>query len=299
MPATLRLPAGGARRRTPAGRRMTRGARAPGRAAGRRTLVPGGEPLRIAMLAPPWMAVPPPGYGGVEWVVSALTEALVRQGHAVTLFCAPGSVSRAEVVPVLEHGPSGRDRAVDPRGRPRRPRLRRDRARATARTRSTSSTTTAGSPPSRWPTGSRSPSSTRSTGAFDASTTGFYRRHGHKAALVAISDAQLASAPARRPRDLHDPEPDRRRRVAAARGEGRLPALGRAHDDREGAAPGDRRRPRRRRAAASWRASSSRARSRTSRREVAPHLDGDRVTLRRRGRRRRQARALRRCDGRC
>ena len=27
--------------------------------------------LRIAMLAPPWISVPPPGYGGVESVVSA------------------------------------------------------------------------------------------------------------------------------------------------------------------------------------------------------------------------------------
>ena len=63
---------------------------------------PGGEhlrslepPLRIAMLAPPWISVPAPGYGGVESVVSALTEALVRRGHEVTLFCAPGSMSRA------------------------------------------------------------------------------------------------------------------------------------------------------------------------------------------------------------
>ena len=37
----------------------------------------GKAPLRIAMLAPPWISVPPPGYGGVESVVSALTEALV------------------------------------------------------------------------------------------------------------------------------------------------------------------------------------------------------------------------------
>ena len=54
------------------------------------------------MLAPPWISVPPPGYGGVESVVSALTEALVRRGHAVTLFCAPGSVSSANVVTLLE-----------------------------------------------------------------------------------------------------------------------------------------------------------------------------------------------------
>ena len=59
-------------------------------------------PLRIAMLAPPWISVPPPGYGGVEEVVSVLTEALVKRGHAVTLFCAPGSVSNATVVTLLD-----------------------------------------------------------------------------------------------------------------------------------------------------------------------------------------------------
>jgi len=50
-------------------------------------------PLRVAMLAPPWISVPPPGYGGVESVVASLTEALVRDGHAVTLLCAPGTRS--------------------------------------------------------------------------------------------------------------------------------------------------------------------------------------------------------------
>src|SRR5690349_21735009 len=60
-----------------------------------------GTPLRIAMLAPPWISVPSAGYGGVESVVNALTEALVRRGHRVTLFCAPGSVSRANVVTLL------------------------------------------------------------------------------------------------------------------------------------------------------------------------------------------------------
>lgn len=39
-----------------------------------------GVPLHVAMLAPPWISVPPPGYGGVESVVSVLTEALVRRG---------------------------------------------------------------------------------------------------------------------------------------------------------------------------------------------------------------------------
>src|ERR1700729_2832616 len=63
---------------------------------------PAGVPLHVAMLAPPWISVPPPGYGGVESVVDALTEALVRRGSSVTLFCAPGSVSSARVVTLLE-----------------------------------------------------------------------------------------------------------------------------------------------------------------------------------------------------
>jgi len=57
--------------------------------------------LRIAMLAPPWIPVPPPGYGGIEYVVALLTDALVERGHDVELFCAPGSHSKATVRPLL------------------------------------------------------------------------------------------------------------------------------------------------------------------------------------------------------
>jgi glycosyltransferase involved in cell wall biosynthesis len=53
------------------------------------------------MLAPPWIPVPPPGYGGIEFVLSLLCDALVARGHHVELFCAPGSRSAAEVRPVL------------------------------------------------------------------------------------------------------------------------------------------------------------------------------------------------------
>src|SRR4051794_26434635 len=58
--------------------------------------------MRIAMLAPPWIPVPPPGYGGIEEVVRLLCEGLVARGHEVTLFAAPTSRSCAEVRPVLE-----------------------------------------------------------------------------------------------------------------------------------------------------------------------------------------------------
>jgi glycosyltransferase involved in cell wall biosynthesis len=58
--------------------------------------------LRIAMLAPPWIPVPPPGYGGIEFVVALLCDALVEQGHEVELFCTPGSHSKARVHALLE-----------------------------------------------------------------------------------------------------------------------------------------------------------------------------------------------------
>jgi glycosyltransferase involved in cell wall biosynthesis len=62
--------------------------------------------MRIAVLAPPWFAVPPTGYGGIEWVVYLLANGLVDAGHEVTLFAAGGSRSKAELVAVHEEPPS-------------------------------------------------------------------------------------------------------------------------------------------------------------------------------------------------
>jgi glycosyltransferase involved in cell wall biosynthesis len=74
---------------------------------------PADRSLRIAMLAPPWIPVPPPGYGGIEAVVDLLCAALVRRGHEVTLFAAPGSRSLATVVTPLERShPSEIERAL-------------------------------------------------------------------------------------------------------------------------------------------------------------------------------------------
>ena len=59
----------------------------------------GSRPLRIAQVAPLFEAVPPPRYGGTERIVSHLTEELVRRGHAVTLYAAADSQTRARLVP--------------------------------------------------------------------------------------------------------------------------------------------------------------------------------------------------------
>lgn len=59
--------------------------------------------MKIAQVAPLFEAVPPTGYGGTERVVSYLTEALVEQGHDVTLYASGDSITRARLVPVVEH----------------------------------------------------------------------------------------------------------------------------------------------------------------------------------------------------
>lgn len=62
--------------------------------------------MRIAVVAPPWIPVPPRGYGGIEWVVHLLVEELVGRGHEVTLFATGDSESPAEVVWAFEIAPT-------------------------------------------------------------------------------------------------------------------------------------------------------------------------------------------------
>jgi glycosyltransferase involved in cell wall biosynthesis len=66
------------------------------------------KPLRIAILAPPWFAVPPTGYGGIEWIVSLLADGLTEQGHEVTLFASGDSRTKATLASVFPHAPSER-----------------------------------------------------------------------------------------------------------------------------------------------------------------------------------------------
>lgn len=145
------------------------------------------------MLAPPWIPVPPPGYGGVEWVVSALTEALVGRGHEVTLFCAPGSVSSAHAVSLLDaahpdeierslyeadHVARAFESVEAPGGRPID--VIHDHCGFTALAMADRVAT---------------PLVHTLHGPFTPHTAAFYQRHGRKAALVGISHAQLASGP--------------------------------------------------------------------------------------------------------
>ncbi len=204
--------------------------------------------LRIAMLAPPWISVPSPGYGGVESVVSTLTEALVRRGHDVTLFCAPGSVSRATVVTILEKPhPDAIERSlfevdhvaeafdqIDLAGQLERFDVIHDHCGFTGLAMANRIDT---------------PLVHTLHGPFTADTAAFYAHHGHKGTLVGISHAQLASAPSELEPLGPIPNPIDLQRLANAGAQGRLPALDRADEPREGTAPGHRSRACCRRAA--------------------------------------------------
>jgi glycosyltransferase involved in cell wall biosynthesis len=153
------------------------------------------DPLRIAMVAPPWIAVPPSGYGGVEAVVALLSEALVARGHDVTLFAAPGSRSTARVYPLLEdahpaeigsslfesdHVASAWEQ-IDLAAEGGLPfDVMHDHSGFTALAMADRVNV---------------PVVHTIHGAFVRETKRFYRRHGHKAHLVAISRTQAESAP--------------------------------------------------------------------------------------------------------
>ncbi len=68
------------------------------------------EPMRIALVAPPLLPIPPSGYAGTERVVAVLAEELTRRGHDVTLFASGDSRVPCELVPTVDRalwaGPS-------------------------------------------------------------------------------------------------------------------------------------------------------------------------------------------------
>jgi glycosyltransferase involved in cell wall biosynthesis len=69
--------------------------------------------MKIAQVAPLFESVPPQWYGGTERVVSYLTEALVRQGHQVTLFASGDSVTQARLVAACPRALRLDDQCVD------------------------------------------------------------------------------------------------------------------------------------------------------------------------------------------
>jgi glycosyltransferase involved in cell wall biosynthesis len=70
--------------------------------------------MRIGLLAPPWIPVPPPAYGGIERVVALQAAGLAAAGHDVTLVAAPGSaIPGVRVVSPLDALPAQIGMATD------------------------------------------------------------------------------------------------------------------------------------------------------------------------------------------
>lgn len=146
--------------------------------------------MRIAMLAPPWIAVPAPGYGGVETVVSALTESLVEHGNDVTLLCAPGSRSGARVVTLLDEAhPDEIERSLHESDHVARAFALIERGHFDVVHDHCGFTALA------MADRIATPLVHTLHGQFTPSTAAFYAHHSHKAAIVAISRTQMESAP--------------------------------------------------------------------------------------------------------
>lgn len=54
--------------------------------------------MKIAHIAPPWLAIPPKNYGGTEVVIYNLVEEQVAQGHEVTLFAPSNTKTSAKLI---------------------------------------------------------------------------------------------------------------------------------------------------------------------------------------------------------
>jgi glycosyltransferase involved in cell wall biosynthesis len=62
--------------------------------------------VKVAVLSPVWFPVPPPRYGGIEWIVALLADGLVERGHEVTLFASGDSSTKADLAFVFQDAPS-------------------------------------------------------------------------------------------------------------------------------------------------------------------------------------------------
>src|SRR5205823_13591435 len=59
--------------------------------------------MKIAHIAPPWLAIPPKNYGGTESILYHLIEEQVAQGHDVTLFAPGDARTSAKLISFFPH----------------------------------------------------------------------------------------------------------------------------------------------------------------------------------------------------
>ena len=151
--------------------------------------------LRVAMLAPPWIPVPAPGYGGIEEVVRLLCRGMVLRGHDVTLLAAPGSDSAADVVTLLDEAhPDQIEHSVVEASHVAAAFDAIDAARDDGRP---FDVVHDHCPAMTLAMADRLQEAVVHTlhSSFTDERSELYRRHGHKSMLVALSEAQRAEAP--------------------------------------------------------------------------------------------------------
>jgi glycosyltransferase involved in cell wall biosynthesis len=61
------------------------------------------QPLRIALVSGPMVAIPPAGYAGTERIVAVLVDELVRRGHDVTLIGPGDSKVPCRLISTIDH----------------------------------------------------------------------------------------------------------------------------------------------------------------------------------------------------
>jgi glycosyltransferase involved in cell wall biosynthesis len=72
------------------------------------TTIYDGAAMKIGLLAPPWLPVPPPLYGGTEAVIDRLARGFLRAGHEVVLFTTGDATCAVPRRSVLEFAESVR-----------------------------------------------------------------------------------------------------------------------------------------------------------------------------------------------
>lgn len=60
--------------------------------------------LKIAMLAPLFLRIPPEKYGGSEFIIYYLANSLVERGHKVDLYATKNSKTKANLIPIKDQG---------------------------------------------------------------------------------------------------------------------------------------------------------------------------------------------------
>ena len=185
--------------------------------------------MRIGMIAPPWLPVPPPAYGGTEAVLDGLVRGLVQAGHEVVLAAHPDSQTPAEIRSVLPRG------STDAIGQGAT-----ELAHVVAAYEQLTDVdvihdhTLSG--PLLGPRRTGVPIVATHHGVFDDATTRIFRDVARSAKVIAISHCQAAGG-GRHPHRRRRAPRDRRRGPRARGRRGWLPGLPRAHGAGEGPPP--------------------------------------------------------------